>query len=434
VGERVRELHVVAVSEDGRHVLLAGKRDATQGGFRVALNDRLAAALKGDLPSPGQEAPHSSDLTPKEIQSRLRTGESAEAIALAAGVPVARVERFSGPVQGEMARMIDATRSAYLVRGRLGLSAVSLGEAVDLAIDGAPSVREDSSEWTTHREEEGTWLVKVTWYARKRSREAAWRYNPATRTVIAADPASAAMAHVDARAAEKPARRRPAAAPAKKTVAKAATVKKAPAKAAPAKRAVAKVAPAKRAVAKAAPAKKAVAKVAPAKKTVAKAAPAKKAPAKAAPAKRTVAKAAPAKQTAKRAVAKAAPAKQAATKTIAKAAPARRAVATKVPIVQTPVSKVPTRTAAPAKATAAKKASTRRAPVKRSAKTVPQAPARRPARALSVVPDPAPSASTSSAAKSTKRPTAAERDGVKTRATVPGWADVLLGTSPGSDR
>jgi hypothetical protein len=413
----VRELHVVAVSEDGRHVMLAGKRGATRGGFRVALDDRLAAALKGDLPSPGQQAPHPSDLTPKEIQARLRAGESAEAIAVAAGVPVARVERFSGPVQGEMARMIDATRSAYVVRGRLGRSALPLGEAVDIAIDGAPSVREDSSEWTTHREEEGTWLVKVTWYARKRSREAAWRYDPAARTVSALDPASAAMAHVDAQAAEKAPRHRAAAAPAKKAA------RKVPAKRASARTAMTKAAPAAKAPArKAAPAKKAVAKAAtarkaaPAKKAVAKAATARKA----APAKKAVAKAAPAR---KAAPAKAAPARRAAP---AKKAPARTAVAKKAPAAKVPVT-APANKAPAKKAPARKAAPARRAPVTKATPAVGQTPVRRPARALRVVPDPTPT-------KPTKRPSAAERDGVKTRATVPGWADVLLGTSPGSDR
>jgi hypothetical protein len=395
----VRELHVVAVSEDGQHVLLAGRRGATKGGFRLALNDRLAAALKGDLPGPGQEAPQPSELTPKQIQSRLRAGESAEAIALAAGVPVARVERFSGPVQGEMARMIDATRSAYLVRGRRGRSALSLGEAVDLAIDGAPSLREDGSEWTTHREEEGQWLVKVTWYARKRSREASWRYDPTTRTVTAVDPASAAMAFVETAGAETVLRRRSATkAPVKRTAARKAPVTKAPAKKAATEKAPAKKAPATRAVAVKAPAKRA-----PVRKAVAVKAPAKKAPARKAVAIKAPAKKAPASK---------APARKA----VAVKAPAKRAAVTRAAVTKAAVAKAP-----------AKKAPARKAPARIAS---PPAAVRRPGRApraLSVVPDPQPT-------KPTRRPTAAERDGVKTRATVPGWADVLLGTSPGSDR
>jgi hypothetical protein len=326
----VRELHVVAVSEDGRHVLLAGQRGATKGGFRVALDDRLSAALRGDLPRPGEAEPHPSELTPKDIQARLRAGESAASIAASAGVPVARVERFSGPVQGEMARVIDAARSSYLVRGRLGRSAVALGAAVDAAIALSPSLREDGTDWSTRREEDGTWLVTVTWFARKRSREASWRYDPTTKAVSAADPASAALAHVDPEAAGRAPRRRPAAD-----------------------------------------------QPVPAKKPAAK--------------------------------------KPAAKKAAATKAPAKKAAATKAPVTKSaarPVTK-PVTKAAVKKAAAA------------PAKAVKPAPARKaPARAVRVVPDPEPKPAR----------TAADRDGVKTRVSVPGWADVLLGTSPGGDR
>ncbi len=317
-GQRVRELHVVAVSEDGRHVVLAGTRGATRGGFRVALDDRLAAALRGDLPRPGEVEPFVSELTPKQIQARLRTGESAESIAASAGVPVTRVERFSGPVEGEMARMIDAARAAFLVRGRLGRSAVPLGETVDAAIEAAPSLRPDSAEWSTLREESGTWLVTVTWYARRRSRRASWRYDPSLKTVAALDPASVAMGHASGQPAARPAR------------------KKAPAKKAPAKKAATKKTPAKKAAAKKAPPQKATTK---------------------------------------------------------KAAPA----------------KVP-----------------RKAVRKPAAKPGAGARAAR-ARALTVVPDPEPP---------THVPPGRERQGATTgkRASVPGWADVLLGTTPNAPK
>ena len=92
-----------------------------------------------------------------------------------------------------------------------------------------------------------------------------------------------------------------------------------------------------------------------------------------------------------------------------KEAAARKGAVAKVPVAKAAVKKVPV-----------KRASVTRAPAKK--------PSTRPDRALRVVPDPEPPRSSSAAKRS------AERDGVKTRATVPGWADVLLGTAPGSDR
>lgn len=387
----MRELHVVAVSEDGRHVLLAGQRGATKGGFRVALDDRLAAAVRGDLPRPGEAEPHASELTPKEIQARLRAGESAASIAAAAGVPVSRVERFSGPVQGEMARVLDAARGCHLVRGRLGRSAVPLGAAVDAALAGTPSLREDSVDWSTRREEDGTWLVTVTWFARARSRAASWRWDPATKTVAAVDPASAALGHVDPDPAAAARTARRAAAPAAK------------------------------------PSPKATAK--PSAKPAAK--PSPKPTAK--PTPRPAAKTArgPVTQAAKataRAAARPAPAAKPA------ARPAARPTAK-------PTAKPSTRAAAPAPASKARPA---KAPA-----AAPLSPRRR---ALQVVPDPEPAPSRPSrsgqsrpAARKTAtgKPAGArtgtsrsanERDGVKTRASVPGWADVLLGTSPGGER
>jgi hypothetical protein len=244
----VRELHVVAVSEDGRHVVLAARRGSSKGAFKVALDATLAAAVRGDLPRPGDE--EVPELSPKEIQSRLRAGESVEKIARAAGVPLARVERYSGPVQGEMARIIDATRTSYVVRGRLGRSAVDLGTAVDAAVV-AGGGDDEGTEWSTYRREDGCWVVTLRWFARKRSRTASWVYDPAQRTVTPSDPASASLAHQESE--ETAAKRKPPAPrPAKK-----APAKKAPVKKASAKRAVAKKAPVKKAAAKKAPVRKA---------------------------------------------------------------------------------------------------------------------------------------------------------------------------------
>ncbi|MCU1624776.1 MAG: putative DNA-binding protein [Frankiales bacterium] len=331
----MRELHVVAVSEDGRHVVLATRRGSSNGAFKVALDATLAAALRGDLPRPGDE--EVPDISPKEIQARLRAGESAEKIARSAGVPLARVERYGGPVEGEMARIIDAARTAYLVRGRLGRSAVDLGTAVDAALH-AGGADDEAGDWSTYRREDGSWLVTVRWYARKRSRAASWSYDPGQKVVTPTDPSSAALAHQESAAV--PVRRKPTPAPM------------------PAKKPVKKAV--KRPVTKKAPAKKPVAKKAPVKKPVAKKAPVKKAPVKKAAAKKAPVKKAPAKK-----------------------APVRKPVAKKAPAKKAPV-KVPAR----------------------------------PHRVLRVVPDPLPST---------------VKAGGK-RASVPAWADVLLGTTPGADR
>jgi hypothetical protein len=226
----VRELHVVALSEDGRSVLLATSKTAASGGFRLKLDDRLAAALRGELPRPGESVAREVAVTPKEIQTRMRAGESVEEIAAEAGLPVARIERFAGPVLSERERIIEEARKAFLSRGRLGPSQLPLGDAVDAALAETPSLRPDTVAWTTRRLESGHWLVQVSYVSRARTRTASWVYDPATRAIVPSDPASAALGHTgEAAAAGKTApvartavaRARPAAkkAPAKKAAA-----------------------------------------------------------------------------------------------------------------------------------------------------------------------------------------------------------------------
>lgn len=191
----MRELHVVALSEDGRHVVLATSQDATSGEFMVASDARLTAAVRGDLQQPGS-APR-APLTPRDIQSRLRSGESAEHIATSAGVPLSKIERFAGPVLSEMAKVLEAARATVVARARLGPSALPLGEGVDLAIGQTAGLRPDSVRWATYRDDEGRWVVQVEYAARNRTKRASWSYDPATRRVTPTDPFSAALAHVE---------------------------------------------------------------------------------------------------------------------------------------------------------------------------------------------------------------------------------------------
>lgn len=193
----MRDLHVVGLSEDGRHVLLATTRDAVRGGFRVPLDERLVAAVKGELPRPGETGPPENPMSVKEIQARLRAGESVEELARAGGVPLSRVERFAGPVLSERAQVVEAARRAVLVRGRRGASALPLGEAVDLRLSELPSMRADSVEWTAFKGDDGRWTVQVSWFSRGRTRQAQWLYDVAARTVTSVDPGSASLAHVD---------------------------------------------------------------------------------------------------------------------------------------------------------------------------------------------------------------------------------------------
>jgi hypothetical protein len=290
----MRQLEVIAVSDDGTYVLLAGSETAARPTHQLRIDDRLTAAIRGDF---SDSEPRESDLSPKEIQARLRAGDSVEEVAQAAGVPVPRVQRYAGPVISERDRVVEQARAARLHRGR-GIEAMtSLGALVDHRLPAAAGFRWDSPAWDARRREDGNWIVSLRYHARG-SRTAQWLWQPGTRELTSLNALGTRLGADDPPGT--PRRRSPSdGTAARRAAAKRAGAKRA-AKRAPAKRAAAKRVAAKRASAKRAPAKRAPATRAPAKRAAAKRAvakrPAKPAPAKAAAAKRTVAK-----QTTKRA-------------------------------------------------------------------------------------------------------------------------------------
>jgi hypothetical protein len=215
----VRELHVVALSSDGKHLVVTPTKGSLKGAYLLPVNARLRQALNGELnpkPKPAAPAPPpepadppkpapESRLSPREIQARLRAGHTPERVARAAGVPLDRVVRFAGPVLSERALVIDAARDATLTRARLGESKAPLGPSVaaNLAAKGAPAPGND--DWTAFRRPDGTWVVALTTTARGRARRAEWSWQPATKALAALDPYAAALGHV----ARPLARRRP---------------------------------------------------------------------------------------------------------------------------------------------------------------------------------------------------------------------------------
>ena len=214
----MRELHVVAVSSDGKHLVLSPTKGSLKGSYLLAISPRLRKAIKGELRRPEQApepAPAESSLTPKEIQARLRAGQTPERVARAAGVPVERITRFFGPVLSERARIIDEVRAAALTRARRGTSAAPLGESVRANLLTKKAPIPDESAWDALRRPDGCWVVRLDLVSRGRARRAEWVWDPTTREITAGDTYAADLAYVDkpvvrrtARAGKAPARSR----------------------------------------------------------------------------------------------------------------------------------------------------------------------------------------------------------------------------------
>ncbi|MFD1045746.1 septation protein SepH, partial [Kibdelosporangium lantanae] len=76
----MRTLRVVGLGEDGTTVIL---EDPIRGErFQLPADERLRAAARGDVTRLGQiEIELESQMRPREIQARIRAGESVEQVA-----------------------------------------------------------------------------------------------------------------------------------------------------------------------------------------------------------------------------------------------------------------------------------------------------------------------------------------------------------------
>ncbi|HWS58076.1 MAG TPA: septation protein SepH [Actinotalea sp.] len=175
------ELKLVGLHDDGEHVVLEGPDGQS---FRLPIDDALRAAVRRDRPQLEQvRAEVTGVLPPREIQSRIRAGASAEDVAADSGVPVEIVRRYEGPVLAERAWIAAQARGTRIGRDP---GAPALGDLVTdrLATRG---VSPSSISWDSARGAAGPWTVEVGFEVGGARRSARWTYDPSTRAVRADD-------------------------------------------------------------------------------------------------------------------------------------------------------------------------------------------------------------------------------------------------------
>ncbi|MGH3335899.1 MAG: septation protein SepH, partial [Nocardioides sp.] len=84
------------MSDDGKRLLLVSDKGVE---FTLDIDARLRAALRGDHARLGHlEIKMDSALRPRDIQARIRAGDTPEAVAQAAQTTVDRIMAFAAPV------------------------------------------------------------------------------------------------------------------------------------------------------------------------------------------------------------------------------------------------------------------------------------------------------------------------------------------------
>ncbi|MBV9096223.1 MAG: DUF3071 domain-containing protein [Streptosporangiaceae bacterium] len=190
----MQELRFVAVSEDGRYAVLAVPGRSAR--FTLPIDERLRAVALGQASRLAQyEIEVENPLRPKEIQARIRAGETAEEIADAAGVAVERVRWFEGPVLAERAHMADRARMASVRRQGDSAPAGSgppLDEVVEQRLN-AIGADPDETRWDARKRGDGHWQVQLAFTVGGRPHLAEWAFDPRRRHAVPADDNAARM-------------------------------------------------------------------------------------------------------------------------------------------------------------------------------------------------------------------------------------------------
>ena len=181
----MQHLRLVGVHEDGLHLLLA---DDDGNRFSLPLDEGVRAAARRDRPRLGQlQIEVAGGLRPKDVQSMIRAGMTAEEVAERAGWSVEKVHRYEGPILAEREHVAGMARQTRLrPRGGSHGAAPTLDARVterlrSREIDGG------SARWDSRRTDKGAWTVLLVFNAGGRQREAAWQFDPLARTLSAVD-------------------------------------------------------------------------------------------------------------------------------------------------------------------------------------------------------------------------------------------------------
>ena len=179
-----QDLTLVGLTDDGNHLVLVSD---TGDEFRLAADKKLRAALRGDHARLGQlEITMESALRPRDIQARIRAGESPESVAAAASTSLDKIMGYATPVLAERAHIAERAQRASVRRKAGEGSSRLLGDAVAAQLR-ARNVDPETVEWDAWRREDGRWTLVADYKLGGEGKHAEFVFDAPGRYVVAED-------------------------------------------------------------------------------------------------------------------------------------------------------------------------------------------------------------------------------------------------------
>ncbi|NUT72012.1 septation protein SepH [Pseudarthrobacter sp. C4D7] len=189
----MQDLRLVGVHDDGTHVLLSGAGGEM---FQLPIDEALRTASRATA-KPRAERP-AVPMSPRDIQARIRAGATAADVAELSGMPLAKVERYEGPVLAEREYVAQQARKVEVAapspghdayRSAFGDNPATLDDMVAHRLS-AHGINPASVEWDSWRRQDGTWTVSASFEAKPGGTSgigeeppALWTFNPGRKSL-----------------------------------------------------------------------------------------------------------------------------------------------------------------------------------------------------------------------------------------------------------
>lgn len=171
------ELRLDGKTDDGSHLSLV---DTDGNNYSLRISDTLRATVNQPRLTSVPAIDAVETISVKEIQRRLRAGDSFEQIAREGQTTVDKVERFSGPIMQEREYILENARNLIM---RKDVHRIDLTfRDVVLAKLAARGVDTDEVSWNTWRQPDGTWHIELHYPNRDGNGIATWNFDLSSRT------------------------------------------------------------------------------------------------------------------------------------------------------------------------------------------------------------------------------------------------------------
>ena len=127
-----------------------------------------------------------SVLRPRDIQARIRAGESPEAVAGLAQVTVDKIMPYCFPVLAERQHIAQLARRSHVRRKGVDGPARSLDAVVSDRLH-ARTIDPEAADWDAWRRDDGRWTVQVSYHSGERQRAATFAFDSVGRYSLADD-------------------------------------------------------------------------------------------------------------------------------------------------------------------------------------------------------------------------------------------------------